>query len=97
MFIKMLIIIILTKKIKYDDDESLEQKQETYNRLFDEKLDEIQESSRESDYKNLNYDFTTKVSGPINSTGCNGPFTLFKKIRYGDISLVMAEDQKKFK
>ena len=43
MFIKMLIIIILTKKIKYDDDESLEQKQETYNRLFDEKLDEIQE------------------------------------------------------
>ena len=97
MFIKMLIIIILTKKIKYDDDESLEQKQETYNRLFDEKLDEIQELSREIDYKNLNYDFTTKASGPINSTGYNGPFTLFKKIRYGDISLEMAEDQKKFK
>ena len=95
MFIKMLIIIILTKKIKYDDDESLEQKQETYNRLFDEKLDEIQESSRESDYKNLNYDFTTKVSGPINSTGYNGPFTLFKKIRYGDISLEIAEEDQK--
>ena len=30
------------KAIKYDD-ESLEQKQETYNKLFDEKLDEIQE------------------------------------------------------
>ena len=97
MFIKMLIIIILTKKIKYDDDESLEQKQETYNRLFDEKLDEIQELSREIDYKNLNYDFTTKASGSINFTGYNGPFTLFKKIRYGDISLEMAEDQKKFK
>ena len=88
-----------SKAIKYDDDESLEQKQETYNKLFDEKLDEIQELSKEIDYKNLNYyDFTTKASGPINFTGCNGPFTLFKKIRDGDISLEMAEeDQKQFK
>ena len=39
-----------------------------------------------------------KASGPINFTGYNGPFTLFKKIRDGDISLEMAEeDQKKFK
>ena len=86
-----------SKAIKYDD-ESLEQKQETYNKLFDEKLDEIQELSREIDYKNLNYDFTTKASGSINFTGYNGPFTLFKKIRDGDISLEMAEeDQKKLK
>ena len=41
-----------SKAITYDD-ESLEQKQETYNKLFDEKLDEIQELSREIDYKNL--------------------------------------------
>ena len=87
-----------SKAIKYDDDESLEQKQETYNKLFDKKLDEIQGLSREIDYKNLNYDFTTKASGPINFTGYNGPFTLFKKIRVGDISLEMAEeDQKQFK
>ena len=84
-----------SKAIKYDH-ESLQQKQETYNKLFDEKLDEIQELSKEIDYKNLNYDFTTKVNGPINFTGYNGPFTLFKKIRDGDISLEMAEeDQKK--
>ena len=39
-----------------------------------------------------------KASGSINFTGYNGPFTLFKKIRDGDISLEMAEeDQKKFK
>ena len=38
-----------SKAIKYDD-ESLEQKQETYNKLFDKKLDEIQELSREIDY-----------------------------------------------
>ena len=86
-----------TKAITYDN-ESLEQKEESYNKLFDEKLDEIQELSREIDYKNLNYDFTTKASGSINFTGYNGPFTLFKKIRDGDISLEMAEeDQKKFK
>ena len=84
-----------SKAIKYDD-ESLEQKQETYNKLFDEKLDEIQELSREIDYKNLNYDFTTKAIVSINFTEYNGPFTLFKKIRDGDISLEMAEeDQKK--
>ena len=39
-----------------------------------------------------------KDSGSINFTGYNGPFTLFKKIRDGDISLEMAnEDQKKIK
>ena len=87
-----------SKAIKYDDDESLEQKQKTYNKLFDEKLDEIQELSREIDYKNLNYDFTTKASGSINFTAYNGPFTPFKKIRDGDISLEMAEeDQNKLK
>ena len=87
--------IEISKAIKYDD-ESLEQKQETYNKLFDEKLDEIQELSREIDYKNLNYDFTMKASGSISFTGYNGPFTLFKKIRDGDILLEMAEeDQKK--
>ena len=83
-----------SKAIKYDD-ESLEQKQETYSKLFDEKLDEIQELSREIDYKNVNYDFTMKASGPINFTGYNGPFTVFKKITDGDISLEMVEDQKK--
>ena len=84
-----------SKEIKYDDDESLEQKQETYNKLVDEKLDEIQELSREIDYKNLNYDFTTKASAPVNFTGYNSPFTLFKKIRDGDISLEIAEEDKK--
>ena len=85
-----------SKAITYDD-ESLEQKQETYNKLFDEKLDEIQELSSEIDYKNLNYDFTTKASGSINFTTHKGPFIIFKKIRDGDISLEMAKDQKNLK
>ena len=87
-----------SKAITYDDDdESLEQKEESYNKLFDEKIDEIQELSREIDYKNLKYDFKTKASGSINFTKYEGPFTLFKEIRDGDVSLEMAEeDQKKF-
>ena len=86
------------KAITYNDDESLEQKEESYNKLFDEKLNEIQELSREIDYKNLNYNFTTKASGSINFIKFEGPFSLFKKIRDGDISLKMAEeDQEKFK
>ena len=83
-----------SKAIKYDD-QSLKQRKETYNKLFDEKLDEIQELSREIGCKNLNYDFTTKASGPINFTGYNGSFTLFKKIRDGDILLEMVEEDQK--
>ena len=86
-----------TKAITYDD-ESLEQKEESYSKLFDKKFDEMQELSREIDYKNLNYNFTTKASGSINFIKFKGPFSLFKKIRDGDISLKMAEeDQEKFK
>ena len=85
-----------SKAITYDD-ESLEQKQETYNKLFDEKLDEIQELSREIDYKNLNYNFTTKVSGSINFIKFKGPFSLLKEIWDWNIPLEMVkEDQEKF-
>ena len=85
-----------TKAITYDD-ESLEQKEEGYNKLFDKKLDEIQELSREIDYKNLDYNFRTKASGSINFIKFKGPFSLFRKIRDGDISLEIAqEDQEKF-
>ena len=80
-----------TKAITYDDEES-------YNKLFEEKLDEIQELSKEIDYKNLNYNFTTIDSRPIHFIKFKGPFSYFKKIRDGDISLEMAEeDQEKFK
>ena len=67
-------------------------KEESYNKLADEKLDEIRELSREIDCKNLNDNFTT------NFIKCKGSFSLFKKIRDREISLEMAEeDQEKFK
>ena len=65
-----------TKAITYDD-EFLEQKEESYNKIFDEKLDAIQELSREIDYKNLNYSFTTKASGSMNFIKFKAPFSLF--------------------
>ena len=69
-----------TDAITYDDEES-------YNKLFDEKLDEIQELSRQIDYKNVNYNFTTKDSGLIHLLNLNVHLVFFKKIRETDISL----------
>ena len=77
---------------------NLEQKEESYDKLFDEQLDEIQGLSREIDYKNLNHNFTTKASVSINFIKFKGPISLFKKIRDGDVLLEMAqEDQEKCK
>ena len=59
-----------TKAITYYDDdydeELLEQKKESYIKLLDKKLNEIQELSKKIDYKNLNVNFATKSSGSIN-------------------------------
>ena len=49
-------------KANAHDDESLGQKKQSNNKLFDKKLEEIQELSKEIDYKNLNYNLTTKAS-----------------------------------
>ena len=56
-----------------DDDESLKQK-ETYNRLFDERLTEIQEMSKEIDYNNFIFNFTNKASGSISFIKFEGSF-----------------------
>ena len=63
------------------DDESLGQKEESYNKLLDKRLDEIQELSKNIDYKYLNYNFTTKATGSINFIRYKGPFSLFTNIR----------------
>ena len=59
-----------TKAIMYYDDdyddELLEQKKESYIKLLDKKLNEIQELSKKIDYKNLNVNFAAKSSGSIN-------------------------------
>ena len=85
-----------TKAFTYDD-KSLGQNEESYNKSFDEKLDEIRELSKEIDCKNLNHNFTTKVSGSINFIKFKGPFSLLKEIWDWNIPLEMVEeDQEKF-
>ena len=74
------------------DDESLEQKEESYNKLLDKKIDKIPELSKNIDCKYLNYSFITKASGSINLIRYKGPVSLFKNVRDGDISLEMAEE-----
>ena len=77
---------------------NLQNKNKKVNKSFDEKLAEVQELSREIDSKNLHNNFTAKSSGSINFIRFKGPFSLFKKIRDGEISLEMVEeDQEKFK
>ena len=63
------------------DDESLKQKEESYKKLLDKKLDEIQELNKNIDSKYLNYNITTKASGSINFIRYKGPFSLFTNIR----------------
>ena len=58
----------------------------------------MQELRSKIDHKNLNFNFTRKANGSTSCIKHKGPFSIFKKIRDGDISLEMAEeDQEKFK
>ena len=77
------------------DDEFLKQK-EAYNKIYDEKLNEIQEMRKEIDYKSLVYNFTSKISGSINFIKFKGPSGLFKEIKEGNISLKVAGKDQQF-
>ena len=58
----------------------------------------MQELRSKIDHKNLNFNFTRKANGSTSCIKHKGPFSIFKKIRDGDISLEMVEeDQEKFK
>ena len=76
---------------KSDDKPSIQKK--TYNILLDERLNEIQEISKEIDFNNLNYYFKTPGISPINSIKFKGPFGFFKEIKNCNISLKKAEEE----
>ena len=79
------------------DDEILMQK-ETYNRLLSERLDEIQEISKQIEYNNLTYPFKTKGISSIHFIKYKGPFNIFKEIRDGNKALQEIEkDQESLK
>ena len=75
-----------TKAIADKSDDELSMQKETYNRLLNEKLNEIQEISE----KNLYY-FKDLRNSSINFIKFKEPFAFSKKIKNGDISLEEAE------
>ena len=65
------------KAIEHKSDDKLSMEKEAYNRLLDERLDEIQEISKEIDFNNLTYYFKTPGNAPINFIKFKGPFGFF--------------------
>ena len=76
---------------KSDDKPSIQKK--SYNILLGERLNEIQEMSKEIDFNNLNYCFKTPGINSINSIKFRGPFGFLKEIKSGNISLKKAEEE----
>ena len=86
-----------TKAIKDKSRDEFLTEKETYNRLFYNRLNEIQEISNEIDYNNLIYYFKTRGSGKVNFVKFQGPFGL-SRVRDREISLTNAEkEQEDFK
>ena len=83
------------KEIEDKSDNKFSIQKENYDKLLDERADEIGNKSREI---NSIYYFTTPGIAPINFIKFKGPLNIFKKIRDGDKTLQeIEEDQKKFK
>ena len=82
-----------TKGIADKSDDDLLMEKETYNRLLNKRMSEIQEISEKIDYNNLVYYFKSKGSGKRNFIKFKGPFGLFREIRDSNISLTNAEKE----
>ena len=55
-----------TKTIEGKSDDKLSMQKETYNRLFGERLNEIEEINKEAEFNNLTYYFKISGISPIN-------------------------------
>ena len=85
------------KAITDKSDDKLSMQKETYDRLLNEKLNEIQEISKKIDYNNLTYYFKDPRSSSINFIKFKGLFVLFffEKIKNDDLSLEEPEKRQK--
>ena len=73
-------------------------KKKIFNKLLDERMDEIQQISKETDLNNLTYYFKSPNLALINFIGFTGPLNIDKEIQNSNISIKKAEeDQNKFK
>ena len=85
-----------TKAIADKSVEDLLTEKETYNRLLNERRNEIQEISEKLDYNNLTYFFKDSRIPSINFIKFKGPMGLFKNIKNGDISLKKSRRRARF-
>ena len=83
------------KAIEDNSDEKLSMEKETYNRLLGERMNEIQEISKETDLNNLTYYFKTSDISLINFIKFDGPFGFSKEIKNGNVSLKKSRIRKR--
>ena len=58
--------------------------EKTFNRLLDERMDEIQEIRKKNKYSNLTYHYVTPGISPTNFTEFRGPLHIFKETKNCD-------------
>ena len=68
-----------------------------YNKILEERLDEILKMSKEINFKDLIYRFKTKGVSSINFIEFKGPMHTYNQLKNGGITISQVEkDQKKF-
>ena len=89
------------KKLEATESKSVDKlsiQEKIFNKLLDERMDEIQQISKETDLNNLTYYFKGPNLALINFIGFTGPLNIYKEIQNSNISIKKGEeDQKKFK
>ena len=83
---------------KSDDNEKQLKYKEIFNELYNERIGEIYNVSKEINFNNLAYHFKDSNTAPINFIDFNGPAHICDEIKNGNISTSkIEEDQKQFK
>ena len=83
---------------KSDDNEKQLKYKEIFNELYNERIGEIYNVSKEINFNNLAYHFKDSNTAPINFIDFNGPMHICDEIKNGNISTSkIEEDQKQFK
>ena len=67
--------------------------EKTFNRLSDERMDEIREIRKKIKYKNLTYHYITPDIKPTKLIEFRGPLHIFKEIKNGDKTIQAAEKE----
>ena len=85
------------KDNKSDDNEKLLKHKKNFDELFNERIEEIYNISKQIDFNNLTYYFRDETISPINFISFRGPMYIYNNIKNGNISIgEIKEDQKHF-